>query len=55
MKSRKLWFFIGMIIMSTALLINAVIPPDTWEHVMTICAIGYAGGNVGEHFANRNE
>lgn len=51
--SRKLWFFAIGLGLATWLLTEGYIDTETWKSVFWACALGYSGGNVGEHFASR--
>lgn len=55
LKSRKLWFFVVLGMLFTAMQINGYLPVDAqaYSTLMFGVMVGYAGGNVGEHFANR--
>ena len=53
LSSRKLWFFILAFLTGTALLVGGYIVGEVWSTFSGLCLMGYAGGNVGEHFANR--
>jgi len=53
--SRKLWFFVCLVIVSTWLLVGKHIPPEVWAQMVWACSVGFAGGNVGEYFAKRGQ
>ena len=55
MKSRKLWFFSICGVLFTFMQMKGYLPHDAsvYANLMIGVMIGYAGGNVGEHFANR--
>lgn len=53
LKSRKLWFFVVAFGVGTALLVSGYIVGEVWSTFSGLCLMAYAGGNVGEHFANK--
>ena len=55
MKSRKLWFFGMLTIMFTIMQAKGFIPIDgvVYSNLMFGVLIGFAGGNVGDKFAQR--
>lgn len=55
MKSRKLWFFCIIGSVFTVMQIKGYLPTDgiVYSNLMIGVMIGFAGGNVGEHFAKR--
>lgn len=54
-KSRKLIFFSVLAVTFTFMQINGNLPPDAvaYSNLMFGVMGGYAGSNVGEHYANR--
>ena len=56
MKSRKLWFFVVLAMTFTVMQMKGFLPADAlaYSNLMIGIMVGYAGGNVGEHFANRS-
>ena len=52
-KSRKLWFFLMAFFVGCGMLLNGSITGDNWVDFSMWTLLGYAGGNVGEHFATR--
>ena len=57
MLSRKLWFFSICGFVFTVMQIKGYLPTDAlvYSNLMIGVMIGYAGGNVGEHFAKRGQ
>ena len=55
MQSRKLWFFAICGVCFTTMQAKGWLPADAvvYAQLMWAVMIGYAGGNVGEHFAKR--
>lgn len=55
MTSRKLWFFAICGATFTIMQIKGYLPVDAtaYTNLMIGVMLGYAGGNVGEHFARR--
>lgn len=55
--SRKLLFFTALSIVFTFMQIKGYLPADAevYAQLMMWTMVGYAGGNVGEHFANRGK
>lgn len=55
LKSRKLWFFVILGLMFTAMQIWGYLPTDgdVYSNLMIGVMLGYAGGNVGEHYAQK--
>lgn len=52
--TRKLFFFSLMMILAYVAYMLADLPHEAYESTMWAAAIGFGGGNVGEHFAKRN-
>lgn len=54
---RKLWFFSISGLMFTYMQIKGYLPADAmvYSNLMIGVMIGYAGGNVGEHFSKRGQ
>ena len=54
-KSRKLWFFSILAMVFTIMQAKGFLPEDAvaYSNLMIGIMIGFAGGNVGEHFAKR--
>ena len=58
LKSRKLWFAIGLIIVGTILLATKTFDIDefdSWKTFAIAVYSGYAVGNVGSHFVRHNQ
>lgn len=53
LKSRKLILFIICELLWTALLAKGLLTADAYANLSSIAIVGYMGGNVGEHWANR--
>lgn len=55
MKSRKLWFFYIVGLVFTIMQVRGFLPVDgvVYSNLMIGVMVGFAGGNVGEHFAKR--
>jgi len=53
--SRKLWFFTGLALTFTWMQTQGHLSADgsVYSQLMMWTMIGFAGGNVGEHFASR--
>jgi len=54
MKSRKLIFASGCVLLFTGLLVSGVITPDLYTNLLNTVVPAYILGNVGEHFARKN-
>lgn len=52
--SRKLYLSIGVVVLSTTLLIFGYIPPEVWENVVIMSVIAYLTGNVAEKWGIKN-
>jgi len=54
-KSRKLWFFSILAMVFTIMQAKNFLPADAvvYSNLMIGLMIGFAGGNVGEHFAKK--
>jgi len=55
LKSRKLWFFSILGMVFTIMQAKGFLPADAvvYSNLMIGLMIGFAGGNVGEHFAKK--
>lgn len=51
--SRKLVFFTVALLLLTYLVVYGFITPEVFGNSFWAVSAGYAGGNVGEHFAGR--
>lgn len=47
-KSRKFWFCVALVMMSTYLLVIGTIPATIWENVIIAIIMTFVGGNVME-------
>jgi len=55
LKSRKLWLYVVWQVIWSVFLWFGKLTPEAYANLSGMGLIGYMGGNVGEHFANRRK